>query len=199
MARSQRGFSARLGAHVSGVVCGAFIIASFIIHGVFMSAQNQDEGTSLALAVVAPLVFFVVALVLGIGIYKNRSHAEVAVPAAVVVVVAASDDASVVVENGVVKFYFASAKSEVAAGGVEALGEIIKAAADGKSVVVSGFHDATGSAEANAELAKERALAVKALLVTSGVPEDKVELSKPEQLAGSGSNAEARRVDVSIR
>jgi outer membrane protein OmpA-like peptidoglycan-associated protein len=109
---------------------------------------------------------------------------------------AEADEASVKVENGVVKFYFASAKADLAAGANEALAEVVKAVAEGKTVVISGFHDATGDAEKNAELAKQRALAVRDALKGLGVPEDKVELKKPEQLTGSGSNAEARRVEV---
>ena len=31
-----------------------------------------------------------------------------------------------------------------------------------------------------------------------GVPDDKIELKKPEQLTGTGPNAEARRVEVKL-
>ena len=37
---------------------------------------------------------------------------------------------------------------------------------------------------------------MRVVLVTLGVPEDKVELKKPEALQGTGDNAEARRVEV---
>jgi outer membrane protein OmpA-like peptidoglycan-associated protein len=62
--------------------------------------------------------------------------------------------------------------------------------------VVSGFHDATGDAALNAELAKQRALAVRDALKGLGVAEDKIELKKPEETTATGSNAEARRVEV---
>ena len=42
--------------------------------------------------------------------------------------------ASVVVDNGVVKFYFASGKADLAAGGAEALAEAAKAAKEGKKL-----------------------------------------------------------------
>ncbi|MES2612014.1 MAG: OmpA family protein [Pseudomonadota bacterium] len=111
---------------------------------------------------------------------------------------AAADAASVRVDNGVVKFYFASAKAELAAGANEALADVVKGVAEGKKAVVSGFHDATGDAAANAELAKQRAYAVRDALKGLGVAEDKIELKKPEETTASGNNAEARRVEVAL-
>jgi outer membrane protein OmpA-like peptidoglycan-associated protein len=112
---------------------------------------------------------------------------------------AAADAASVKVENGVVKFYFASGKTDVAAGSKEALVDVAKAVAYGKKAVVSGFNDPTGDAAKNAELSKQRAFAVRDALKAAGVAEDKIELKKPENTNAAGSNAEARRVEVSIQ
>jgi outer membrane protein OmpA-like peptidoglycan-associated protein len=113
---------------------------------------------------------------------------------------AAADAASVKVENGVVKFYFASGKADVAAGGKEALADVVKAIAGGKKAVVSGYNDATGDTAKNAELSKQRAFAVRDALKALGVAEDKIELKKPENTtAAVGSSAEARRVEVSIQ
>ncbi|MEO8857909.1 MAG: sodium-translocating pyrophosphatase [Burkholderiaceae bacterium] len=111
----------------------------------------------------------------------------------------AGDAASVKVENGVVKFYFASGKADLAAGGTEALSEIVTAVKGGKTAVVSGYTDASGDAAANAELAKQRAFAVRDLLKSSGVAEDKIELQKPEATTAGGSPAEARRVEVTLK
>jgi len=122
--------------------------------------------------------------------------APVAAPAAAEPVAVAADSASVKVENGVVKFYFASGKADVAAGGTEALAEVIQGVAAGKKVLISGFHDASGDPVMNAELAKQRALAVRDLLTAAGVAADKIELRKPEQTQADGSAAEARRVEV---
>ncbi|MDZ7863885.1 OmpA family protein [Acidovorax sp.] len=110
----------------------------------------------------------------------------------------AADAPSVRVDNGVVKFYFASAKAELAAGANKALADVVKGVAEGKKAVVSGFHDATGDAAANAELAKQRAYAVRDALKGLGVAEDKIELKKPEETTASGNNAEARRVEVAL-
>ena len=111
---------------------------------------------------------------------------------------AAADAASVKVEQGVVRFYFASGKAELAAGAVDAMTDLVKAAKGGRTLVISGFHDATGDAAKNAALARQRALAVREALKAAGVPERQIELKKPEQLAG-GSDAEARRVEISLQ
>ena len=50
----------------------------------------------------------------------------------------------------------------------------------------------------NEELAKKRAQTVQQLLVSLGVPADKVDLQKPAVTTGSGSNAQARRVEVKL-
>ncbi len=77
--------------------------------------------------------------------------------------------------------------------------DVIAAVAAGQSVVVSGFHDATGDAAQNAELAKQRAFAVRDLLQGLGVAADKIELMKPAETLADGDNAQARRVEVSIK
>jgi K(+)-stimulated pyrophosphate-energized sodium pump len=112
---------------------------------------------------------------------------------------AAADAASIKVENGVVKFYFASGSAAVADGAAAALADVAKGVADGKKAVVSGYTDASGDPAKNEELAKQRAFAVRDALKAAGVAEDKVELKKPEQLTGSGDAAEARRVEVSLQ
>jgi len=85
-----------------------------------------------------------------------------------------------------------------ASGAPDALGVIVKGVAAGRKAVISGYHDATGDAAVNEELAKQRALAVKGALVALGIGEDKIELRKPESSTASGSNAEARRVEVTL-
>ena len=109
---------------------------------------------------------------------------------------ASADEAAVVVENGIVKFYFASGKADLAEGAEAALQDVLAGVKEGKKAVVSGFHDATGNQALNEQLSKERAFAVKNALMGFGVPEDQIELRKPENSEGSGDNAEARRVEV---
>jgi outer membrane protein OmpA-like peptidoglycan-associated protein len=162
-----------------------------------MFSSDDDTDHGVVLAILFGVVAAIIGLVIGLGIYKTRMPK--AAPAAVEVVqVVEMDGASVKVVDGIVKFYFATGKAEIAAGANEALVEVIKLAADGKAVRVSGFHDSTGSLEQNQELAKQRAIAVRDTLAALGVAADKIELVKPEAMTGTGSNAEARRVEVVI-
>ena len=119
--------------------------------------------------------------------------------AAAATTVAVADAASFKVENGVVKFYFATGKADLAAGANDALAEVAKGVTGGKKAVVSGYTDATGDAAKNEELAKQRAVAVRDALKTAGVADDKIEMKKPEALTGSGTNADARRVEVALQ
>jgi outer membrane protein OmpA-like peptidoglycan-associated protein len=108
------------------------------------------------------------------------------------------DESRVVVEGGVVKFYFASGKADLAEGADQALVAVIQAVAAGKKAIVSGYHDTTGNAQQNEALYKQRAIAVRDTLVRLGVGDDKIDLRKPENTTAAGSNAEARRVEVTL-
>jgi outer membrane protein OmpA-like peptidoglycan-associated protein len=68
----------------------------------------------------------------------------------------------------------------------------------GAKLVLSGFHDASGDPARNAELAKERAKAVRTALVAAGVDVARVALRKPESTMGGGTPEEARRVEVRL-
>jgi outer membrane protein OmpA-like peptidoglycan-associated protein len=96
--------------------------------------------------------------------------------------------------------YFASGQKALAADAAATLApvlEALKAGAD-RRVAISGFHDRTGNAEVNAELAKQRAMAVRDALVAAGVAEARIELRRPVQTEGDGTDREARRVEVSV-
>jgi outer membrane protein OmpA-like peptidoglycan-associated protein len=178
-----------------------------------MSQQDNDAQQGLVLWLVFGLVAVVIALVLGVSVYQRGKLAitpktAVAVAAASAVLPALDlsdaaqnvlDAASVKVENGVVKFYFASGKSELAGGAHDALTVVIQGAKEGRKLVISGYHDATGGAAQNAELAKLRAFAVRDALKAFGVTDDKIELKKPEALKATDSHADARRVEVAWR
>ncbi|EGV35818.1 OmpA family protein [Neisseria weaveri] len=106
------------------------------------------------------------------------------------------DAAKVIVENGVVKFYFASSKADLAENANDALKDVLSGVQEGKKAVISGFHDKTGNQAFNEELSKQRAFAVRDALIALGVPEAQIELRKPENTEGDGDKAEARRVEV---
>lgn len=168
------------------------------------SSSDDDSQQRFALGFLFALIALVVTTVVGAVVYYRGAAVAPAVaaapaaPAVAAVAPVADDAASVRVEDGVVKFFFASGKADLAAGANDALADIVKGVAEGKKAVVSGFHDATGDAAQNAELAKNRALAVREALKALGVAEDRIELKKPEETQASGSNAEARRVEVAL-
>lgn len=106
---------------------------------------------------------------------------------------------SIAVEDGVVKFYFAVGSDDLAPGASEALLDVIAAVNSGKRAVISGYTDSTGDAAINEELSKKRALTVQETLISLNVPADKIELQRPLFLTGTGSNVQARRVEVRIQ
>src|SRR3990167_3130667 len=104
-----------------------------------MSSSDDDSQQRFALGFLFALLALVISVVVGTVVVKQlggkgAAPATTAVasnaPAAVVADPAAADAASVRVENGVVKFYFATAKADVAAGANEALADVVKGVAE---------------------------------------------------------------------
>lgn len=184
-----------------------------------MSEQREEER-GVVWAVLIGVVLLAIGLAVGMGLYRTGKGVAPAAassaananaggtaaggaagaPANTAAMTSGEvgDGAAIRVENGVVKFYFASGSAELAAGAAEALGEVVKGVAAGKKSVISGFHDVTGDPVRNEELAKQRALAVRDALAALGIGEDKIDLRKPAVTTASGSNAEARRVEVHL-
>lgn len=96
--------------------------------------------------------------------------------------------------------YFETGVATLGADQAEAMKALVAAvqAADSRKVLLSGFHDATGDPAKNAELAKERAKAVREALKAAGVAAERIGLRKPESTTGDGSNKEARRVEARL-
>ena len=177
-----------------------------------MSATVDDESQqNFILAFLLGLIALVIFFVIGIVLYHKNHVAgapaqpvvAAAAPTTIAVVtetvtVVIPDGASIRVVGGIVNFYFATASADLAPGAAEALAAVIKGVESGRKAVVSGYHDTTGDAAINEELAKKRAEMVRDVLTGLGVPVDKVELQKPAVATGSGTNAEARRVEVKL-
>jgi ammonium transporter, Amt family len=98
-------------------------------------------------------------------------------------------------------FNFAVGKAEMpadAAAQVKTVAEYLAANKDAK-ITISGYVDSSGDPAKNAELAKQRAFAVRDALKTAGVAEDRMELAKPADIkAGGSGDAQARRVEVTL-
>ena len=94
--------------------------------------------------------------------------------------------------------HFESASATLPADAQQALTPVVEAlkAAEGRRVLLAGYHDPTGNIDFNRDLAKRRALGVRDALIAQGIPAQRIILRKPEQTTGSGNNAEARRVEI---
>ena len=159
--------------------------------------QEDDDNQNLVLGILFGIIALVIGLVIGLTVYVTGQNAA-AKPAAVAAV-----EAPEIAEVGepLVKLYFESGKAELPANGAEEVAKVVaKLAEDGtKIVLISGYHDETGGAAINAEVAKARAVALKDALIAAGVPADKVAMRKPAVTLGGTDAAEARRVEVRVQ
>ena len=159
--------------------------------------QEDDDNQNLVLGILFGIIALVVGLVIGLSVYVTGQNRA---PAPVAAVVAEEPEIAEVGEP-LVKFYFESGKAELPAGAPEELAKVIAKLNEdpSKLVLLSGYHDETGGAAVNAEVAKDRAVAVKDALVAAGLAADKVKMRKPAVPLGGADPAEARRVEVRVQ
>lgn len=98
--------------------------------------------------------------------------------------------------------YFGVNSSVLEATQAAAMAQLVETlkARPGAKATISGYHSASGSAEQNAELAKQRAFAVRDALQAAGIAADRVVLQKPQvmQANAAGEDAASRRVEVAL-
>ncbi|HWH81561.1 MAG TPA: OmpA family protein [Burkholderiaceae bacterium] len=155
-----------------------------------MSEQN-DDSTTFALLVLAAVLALVLSGVLGLAL-SRALHPAGRAPTALAGVPAGEQAARV---------YFAVGSDALLAPASETLARFADAArqrADTR-VLISGFHDASGDAAVNAELAKRRALAVRHALEANGVAPDRLMLERPVAASAGADAREARRVEIRLR
>lgn len=181
--------------------------------------EGARTGVWVALGVVAFLLFGLLGSLMirqiNIGKATMAARTMAATPAAVPAAVSAAapaaaalpllaDEMKDVALTGVVAgtLYFASGSAVLPADAGLVLSGVrdVAAAQTNRNLLISGFHDATGDPAKNAELAKERAKAVRESLASLGVDRARMVMRKPESTTGSttggADNAEARRVEV---
>jgi outer membrane protein OmpA-like peptidoglycan-associated protein len=159
-----------------------------------MSDQN-DDTQNYALALLAGIVALVIAGVIALAVSTSMSKSAGGAPAATTAAPAAEG------LGPVEKLYFELGAADLPADAGEALARVAEAARANASasVVISGFHDASGDPEKNAELAKNRALAVRHALEANGVDPQRLVMSKPAATTGGTDEREARRVEVRLQ
>ena len=156
-----------------------------------MAANDDDESTAVIVGVLAGIVLAVVAVVYGASAGKGYKPAS---PAAEQAEIAPVGEA-------LAKVYFAIGKAELDEADKGVVGKTLEAlGANPKAIVLlSGFHDPSGDPAKNAELAKQRAKAVRDALVAGGVAADRIKFRKPESTVGTGSPEEGRRVELRVQ
>jgi outer membrane protein OmpA-like peptidoglycan-associated protein len=168
-----------------------------------MIQHNNEPEMRIVGVLFVTVILLAVSFVVGLSINKNHPTSEPEIPMTLASLPEAAPSVStgtqLVVEAGVVKFYFATGKSELAPGAHEALAAIAHAAQAGQTFTISGFHDASGGARVNAKLAQKRALAVRKALIAEGVPASALVIQKPKHMPKDSRGAESRRVEVAIK
>lgn len=153
--------------------------------------EDRETGYAVFIAVTLAIVvsFFAIAVAIGNAIGQAAPKA------------AAAGTASPSIVRILAVVYFEVGKADVPDDARMLLRPAIRAAqaAPASTLILSGYHDASGDAAANAELAKRRALAVREALIAAGVSEKKIALARPLLTLGGADAAEARRVEVTLR
>ena len=165
-----------------------------------MSDQN-DDAQNYALMVLAGVVGLVIAGVIALAVSRTMGAAAKgpAKIAAVSTAATAATAANAAEPDG--RIYFETGSDALPADASAVLVRVADAARAnaGKVVQISGYHDASGDPAKNAELAKNRAMAVRHAIEANGVAPDHLVMDKPKVTTGDGDAREARRVELRLR
>ena len=162
-------------------------------------SDNTLIGWILGIAVALSVTIALMAGVVGLNAGSEAPAAAapaLAAPAPAAAPVAAAPASTPLVA----KVYFDSGVTALPADGAAALQPVVDAlkANAAARIAISGYHDKTGNPEQNAELAKQRAFAVRDALVAAGIADTRIALRKPEEAQGDGNDREARRVEATV-
>ena len=159
-------------------------------------SDNTLIGWILGIAVALSVTIALMAGVVGLNAGSQAPAAAAPAPAPAAAPVAAAPTSTPLVA----KVYFDSGVNALPADGAATLQPVVDAlkANAAARIAISGYHDKTGNPEQNAELAKQRAFAVRDALVAAGIADTRIELRKPEEAQGDGNDREARRVEATV-
>ncbi|MCV2369466.1 OmpA family protein [Roseateles oligotrophus] len=165
-----------------------------------MASNNQDDNERIALWVVSLVIAILLLSITSFVLIKQRHRA--AAPAAAPVAAMADAELYDAPLSGellaTVQFGFAEATVPVEAAPDLARAMEALMAAPARKIVIAGFHDASGDAVKNADLAKQRAIATRSVLTAAGVDAARILLRKPESTLADGTAEEARRVEIRL-
>ncbi len=177
-----------------------------------MNNEQDREQEGIAGWVIGFGAFLAVALALGLGLmaaFQNQTEAPAAAAAPVAPAPSTAPSAApsvaapatAMAKPNTVSLFFAVNQTTPPADAAQKLDALIDygRANSNAKIAVSGFADKTGDPETNAQLAKERAAAVRNQLISAGMPEDRIMFQKPADITGDqASDQGARRVDVFV-
>lgn len=162
--------------------------------------DQEDSELNVVMGVLFGIIALVIALVIGLASYQiGGKQAAPAVAAPGAGEVAFVDVAEV--GEALVKIHFDIGQTALPVAASEQIASVLAAlaAAPRASALLSGYHDETGGAAVNAEVARKRALSVRDALIAAGVPAERVLLRRPAVTLGGTDAAEARRVEVRVQ
>lgn len=162
--------------------------------------DQEDSELNVVMGVVFGIIALVIALVIGLVSYQaggSKGAAQAATSGAGEVVFVEVAE----VGEALVKIHFDLGQSALPPTAPAQIATVVAAlaAAPRASALLSGFHDETGGAAVNAEVAKNRALSVRQALIAAGVPAERVLMRRPAVTLGGTDAAEARRVEVRVQ
>lgn len=161
-------------------------------------SDQDDDVQKYALWAVALVVLLVLAGVIGLAASRVLHVPRAAGMAATAG--ATATPAAAAATPAVERIYFEVGQDSLPADATDVLNRVAEAIrSTGGSVLISGFHDASGDAAANAELAKRRAQRVQHALEANGVTAEHLQLSKPALTTGDGDPQAARRVELRLQ
>jgi outer membrane protein OmpA-like peptidoglycan-associated protein len=171
--------------------------------------DEEDRDLNLVLPLVlgvAVVISIATMLFVGLGM-KGSGAAKVAASAPAVAVsapaaaIAPAPPAVAVPAGFPAKVFFAVGSSALDAVGQKTIADAVAALAASPTakIALSGFVDASGNKDQNAELAKQRAFAVRDALKAAGIAENRIDLRRPQEItAGGTQDNEARRVEITL-
>jgi outer membrane protein OmpA-like peptidoglycan-associated protein len=165
--------------------------------------ENRMVGWILALAVVVAIAVSLWMAGWAVTSGDSKPAAQTAAVAAPMKAVAEVDTAPAVAVGAgypeTTSLFFDSGKINLPADASKQLEAVVawSKTSPNTKIGISGYHDKAGDAAANALLAKGRALGARELLLSAGVPEDRIVMVKPQSTSGGGpEDKQSRRVDV---
>lgn len=139
---------------------------------------------------------------LGVLFFANRTSEHQEVPGGAVQIAEVPEESERlrVASADSARVYFETGDASIDAESRQRIADMAQSVrSSDRAVAITGYTDQSGDELVNAELAKNRATAVRDALLNEGVEEGRIVMDPPRSVTGSGTEEEARRVDIDMR